>query len=71
MTEKGPDFEVKGKEAKRALLSYIEWVRSTLNGVFSTKEEVRAHEEQRKIVSGHVAEVTSVLEDSDLEVSIM
>jgi hypothetical protein len=71
MNDEGARYEVTGKEAKRALLSYIEWVKSTLGGVFSTKEEVRAHEDHRRVVLSHIREVESVFDDSDLEVSIM
>ena len=71
MNEEGARYEVTGKEAKRALFSYIEWVKSTLNGVYSTPEEIQNYERHKESVQYHIEEVTSVLDAPDLEVSIM
>lgn len=70
MTDDGPSFELKGKDAKRALRCYIMWV-SSFNRTSWKSEEQAAVDDERAATQYHVQEVIDIINDPDLTISIM
>jgi hypothetical protein len=70
MTDSGsPAFRLTGKKAHRAMFCYIEFVKSSLSGVFTDKEEL---DNMREYVSDHVAEILAMMETAKkIEVYVM
>lgn len=70
MTDKGPASNVTGKEAHRALLCYIEWIKSLGRTQWTSKEEKEVREEQA-YMNEHIAEVKRTFKSKSLRVSIL
>lgn len=65
MSSKGIRVTAKGKAARRALRIYLEWVRGTLDGAWTSTE---ALEDMKESVQWHTEYVSRYLDNPDLEV---
>jgi hypothetical protein len=70
MTHEGHSYELTGKDAKRALLSYIEWVQSFNRSTWRPEEQA-AVDKERANIQYHVDEVMKIIDDPDLTVCIV
>jgi hypothetical protein len=70
MTDKGPAYNVTGKDAQRALLCYIEWIKSLGRTSWDSSEQEDVDEEVA-IMNNHIKEVKKTFKDKKLTVSIM
>ena len=66
--ENGVAGELTGKNAKRALQAYCQWIRYSTNGGWNSVEEL---EDARALVKEHLEYVESFLESKGLKVWIM
>lgn len=64
----GPVASLKGKKARRALHSYIEWVLEEGSQVFDSDEEYSEYLERANIRREHARDIEKFLDCPDLEV---
>ncbi len=62
------EHELTGDEAKRALFLYLEWVKSTNNGVWEDEE---ALESARQRLGFHVSSIMEIINEEALVVSVI
>lgn len=67
MTHNGYASSARGKKAKRALLIYAEWVKSTSPSAY-TEGEKEYVEQRREAIRTEVMQVLAVINETDLEV---
>jgi hypothetical protein len=70
MTPTGPASNATGKEAHRALLCYIEWIKSLARTQWNSSEQKEV-DEARRYMNEHIAEVTGTFKSKGLKVSII
>lgn len=61
MTDIGRKFEMKGKEAKRAVNCYIEYVGSLKNGMYHSEEEMKEYCDP---INNHIRTVQLLLQSA-------
>ncbi len=62
------EHELTGDEAKKALFLYLEWVKSTNNGVWEDEE---ALESARQSLNYHVKSIMEIINEETLVVSVI
>lgn len=54
----------RGKKAKRSLYMYIEWLTSTLSGVYKTRDEIEEYEVRKNNIFKHRDELLDLMKKS-------